>query len=251
MASEQEVAAVEEAYKAGTITLDLVLQAQSRRSDAEAAYYRTLVDYNRAIAQVHFVKGSLLEYDSVFLAEGPWPGKAYFDAHRLARARDAGIYMNYGFSRPSVFSTGPIVQHADGESDNQSATGTPTPAAEAIGPGQPTETLPGMDQPSKSQPSELPPGDNQSGSASPKKAPTSIRKQRPMSSEGPSLGSAQGIDDGGAVRSDWISPAPHRLPDSVDSPATAQRSLQWKPAGASNSDAAAASDGASGWRAKK
>lgn len=253
MASEQEVAAVTEAYRAGTITLDLVLQAQQRRSDAEAAYYRTLVDYNRAITQVHFVKGSLLEYDNVFLAEGPWPGKAYFDAHRLARARDAGIYLNYGFSRPSVFSTGPITQHANDDNGGSPATGTPTPA-ESIGPGRPTEGLPGMEQPSKSQPNDMTPGGSQPPSDVPVKTPTSVRKPR-SPSESPSLGSTEGIDGPAAIRTAWTSGAPNRLPNSVESSATVQPSLQWKRAGSADGDSTATSaDGTgdpSGWRAKK
>jgi hypothetical protein len=47
----------------------------------------------------------------VFLAEGPWPGKAYFDAHRRARQRDASLYLDYGHSRPAVFSRGAITQN--------------------------------------------------------------------------------------------------------------------------------------------
>ena len=67
----------------------------------------------RSIAQFHFRKGSLLEYNGVFLSEGPWPGKAYFDAHRRARQRDASLYLDYGHSRPGVFSRGPITQQFD------------------------------------------------------------------------------------------------------------------------------------------
>mgnify|MGYP006961823076 CR=1 FL=1 len=37
---------------------------------------------------VHFRKGSLLEYNGVYLAEGPWPAKAYFDALLHQRADD-------------------------------------------------------------------------------------------------------------------------------------------------------------------
>jgi hypothetical protein len=47
----------------------------------------------------------------VFLAEGPWPGKAYFDAHRRARQRDASLYLDYRHSRPGVFSRGAISQN--------------------------------------------------------------------------------------------------------------------------------------------
>jgi hypothetical protein len=61
---------------------------------------------------MHFRKGSLLEYNGVYLAEGPWPGKAYFDALRRARRRDASTYIDYGFTRPSVISRGAYSQHS-------------------------------------------------------------------------------------------------------------------------------------------
>ncbi len=93
-------------------TLDALLDAQRRLAEAEADFYRSVVDYNKAIAQVHYIKGSLLEYNGVHLTEGPWAGKAYFDAHRRARKRDASLYLNYGFTRPNVISRGPYAQHA-------------------------------------------------------------------------------------------------------------------------------------------
>ena len=111
VAAERQVEAVQAAYDAGTVTLDQLLDAQRRRAEAESAYARALVDYNRSISQLHYRKGSLLEYNGVFLAEGPWPGKAYFDAHRRARQRDASIYLDYGHSQPGVFSRGPITQN--------------------------------------------------------------------------------------------------------------------------------------------
>ena len=110
VAAEQQVKAVEAQYDLGTVTLDLLLDAQRRRSDAESAYFRSLVDYMLAIKDVHLRKGSLLEYNGVYLAEGPWPGKAYLDAHRHARARGASHPLNYGFTHPKVFSRGPFPQ---------------------------------------------------------------------------------------------------------------------------------------------
>jgi outer membrane protein TolC len=92
--------------------VDLLLDAERRLSDAEVEYFRELVDYNRSIMQLHFQKGSLLEYNQVFLAEGPWPAKAYFDAIRLARQRDASLFLDYGFTRPKTISRGPYVQLA-------------------------------------------------------------------------------------------------------------------------------------------
>jgi outer membrane protein TolC len=111
VAAERQVDAVQAAYDAGQVTLDQLLDAQRRRAEAESTYYRALVDYNRSISQLHYRKGSLLEYNGVFLAEGPWPGKAYFDAHRRARQRDASLYLDYGHSRPGVFSRGAITQN--------------------------------------------------------------------------------------------------------------------------------------------
>ena len=110
VAAERQVEAVQAAYDASTVTLDQLLDAQRRRAEAESSYYRSLVDYNRSISQLHYRKGSLLEYNGVFLAEGPWPGKAYFDAHRRARQRDASLYLDYGHSRPGVFSRGAVSQ---------------------------------------------------------------------------------------------------------------------------------------------
>jgi outer membrane protein TolC len=110
VAAEAEVQAVNASYEAGRTPLDLLLDAQRRRAEAESAYYRSLVDYNRAIMGVHYRKGSLLDYDDVYLTEGAWPAKAYFDAMRQARKRDAALYMDYGYTRPNVVSQGPVPQ---------------------------------------------------------------------------------------------------------------------------------------------
>jgi hypothetical protein len=95
--------------------LDRLLNSLRRRSTANIDYHTSVVSHNLAVAQVHFRKGSLLEYNGVYLAEGPWPQKAYFDAHRLARQRDASLYFDYGFTRPKVLSRGPYAQHAGAE----------------------------------------------------------------------------------------------------------------------------------------
>lgn len=110
LASLREVAAVQARYDAGTTTIDQVLDAQRRKAEAESEYYRTLVDYTLAVTQVHLRKGSLLEYNDIYLAEGPWPAKAYFDARRRARHADASRFINYGFTQPRIVSQGPISQ---------------------------------------------------------------------------------------------------------------------------------------------
>jgi outer membrane protein TolC len=127
IAARDEVRSAKEKYRAGVRdgTLTNVLDAERRLAEAESDYYRTLVDYNKAIAQVHYRKGSLLEYNGVNLAEGPWPAKAYFDANRRARARDASLYLNYGFTMPAVISRGAINQQA-GQGDVEQWSQEPT-----------------------------------------------------------------------------------------------------------------------------
>lgn len=110
VAAEKEVESVQALYTGGKTTIDRVLDAQRRRAEAEDAHYRALCNYNKSIAEVHFRKGSLLDYNNVFLSEGPWHEKAYWDAIGRARERDASYYLDYGWTRPAVVSRGPVPQ---------------------------------------------------------------------------------------------------------------------------------------------
>ena len=143
VAAEAEVQAVGASYEAGRVSLDLLLDAQRRRAEAESAYYRSLVDYNRAIMNVHYRKGSLLDYDGVYLAEGAWPAKAYFDAMRQARKRDAALYIDYGYTRPNVVSQGPVQQgcSTDGQGSHE-IFGAPAPDQMMPEGSVPEESLP-------------------------------------------------------------------------------------------------------------
>ena len=71
----------------GTATLDRVLRAQAELATAENAYYEQVVDYNKAIMQLNFATGRLLENNGVYLAEGQWRPEAYCDALMRAQAR--------------------------------------------------------------------------------------------------------------------------------------------------------------------
>ena len=126
-AAQAQVDAVIAAYDAGTVVLDLLLDAQRRRADAETAYYQALVEYNLAIVNMHFRKGSMLDYNNVVLSEGPWPAKAYFDAQNLARQRDGSYYLNYGYSRPNVLSRGAMKHNVPAAVQPTSYTGNPYP----------------------------------------------------------------------------------------------------------------------------
>jgi len=77
--------------RAGTKTLDLLLRAQASLADAEVAYYRSLVGYNKAITELQFSTGMLLDHNNVQLAEGDWSPEAYRQALRSAWARTHAI----------------------------------------------------------------------------------------------------------------------------------------------------------------
>jgi hypothetical protein len=144
----REVEAAQAVFEAGAElqqgvpALDRLLDAQRRLAVAEQEYYGFLVRYARSLADVHFRKGSLLEYNNILLAEGPWPHKAYYDAHQRARERDAGLFINYGFTRPSVISRGPVHQFGGGNV-GYDALNVPTPVdAEQLPAPEGTEPMP-------------------------------------------------------------------------------------------------------------
>ncbi|QGJ70847.1 Transporter [Planctomycetales bacterium 10988] len=85
LATALQVEAVEDQYDAGVLTLDVLLEAQRDRADAEIAFYRSLIDYQLAIKAVHYEKGTFLGYAGVFLSEGHWPKQAYKDAIELSK----------------------------------------------------------------------------------------------------------------------------------------------------------------------
>ena len=86
-ANRDQLGAVQAAYEADKAPLDLYLDAQRRVADAETDYYLNRARYTLASKNVHFVKGTLLDYDGVQLAEGPWPGEAYVDAAKREASR--------------------------------------------------------------------------------------------------------------------------------------------------------------------
>ena len=168
VAAEAEVQAVNASYLANRVTLDLLLDAQRRRSEAESAYYRSLVDYNRNIMNVHFRKGSLLDYDGVYLAEGEWPAKAYFDAMRQARKRDAGLYMDYGYTRPNVVSQGPVQQGCSPDCQSNEPQMMDAPGS------SPDQVMPYGEIPEESLPA---PGGRPLGNGPPANTSSSVRRE--------------------------------------------------------------------------
>jgi outer membrane protein TolC len=71
--------------------LDLVLQAQNRLTIAEVSFYRSVVEYNKTLAELQLRQGTLLEYNHVHLAERDWDPEAKLGARELARARSHAL----------------------------------------------------------------------------------------------------------------------------------------------------------------
>jgi hypothetical protein len=177
LAARRNVEAVDAAYKTDTVTIDVLLNAQRLLAQAESEYFRSLVDYTKSITAIHYRKGSLLEYNGVTLAEGPWPAKAYFDATRLARARGAAHYLNYGYTKPGVVSRGTFEQH-QGQVQGALPQGMPLVAPDAAVPGQAPEIVP-----APSTPSDAP--------APPKALPNGVSPKSEPQAAGPKLGAPQ------------------------------------------------------------
>ena len=134
--SQKEVDSAMALYRGGKATLDIVLEAQRRHAQAQTDYYRALGNYTKSISEVHFRKGTILAYNSIFLSEGPWPEAAYGQAFERARQRDASRYMNYGFTEPAEVSVGPVNQSplSDLQPSAIESKGEPTPIETPVEP---------------------------------------------------------------------------------------------------------------------
>ena len=111
-AARHQLNAVEAAYDADKAPLDFVLEAQRRLAEAQSSYYQAMAEYAVAIKNVHFAKGTLLDYDGVVLAESAWPDKAYADAAERDRLRGRPRVLNYASARQPVVGGGAYDQHS-------------------------------------------------------------------------------------------------------------------------------------------
>lgn len=75
----------------GDSTPDELIRAIESQALAEVAYYQALVEYNKAIAHLQYRKGTLLNFNNIFLAEDDWDPEAYQDALRRAQERAHAI----------------------------------------------------------------------------------------------------------------------------------------------------------------
>jgi hypothetical protein len=73
-------------YRDGSDNINFLLQAQRQAVTSTTDFYRSLTNYNLAIRDFHREKGSLLAYNQIQLAEGPWAAGAAYDAYQVGRA---------------------------------------------------------------------------------------------------------------------------------------------------------------------
>lgn len=79
-AALQRLEAQKAFYEQGTITIDRYLDAVNRWANAVALEAEFRTKYNISIVAMEETKGTLLAYDNIAVAEGPWPVKAYVQA---------------------------------------------------------------------------------------------------------------------------------------------------------------------------
>ncbi|HEX3724722.1 MAG TPA: TolC family protein [Pirellulales bacterium] len=164
----------------GKVSLELVLDARIRLAEAETDYHRARIDYAVALKNVHFEKGSLLEYNGTVLADRALsrsPLGAF--AHKADNTDESRL--NYAMARPPragqnsrIENQGAAAIDAPPARDSQAANRSPTPPAEpativltsAQSSVQPpaSEAIPGpasspTNQPPAAEPAILPPMD--------------------------------------------------------------------------------------------
>jgi outer membrane protein TolC len=113
-AAKQRLEAQKAFYENGTITIDRYLDAVNRWANAvvQEADFRTR--YNTSIILLEELKGTLLAYNNIAVAEGPWPAKAYIQAHDQRAAHrtypvgDDGNYLPRPITGPPLVDPIPV-----------------------------------------------------------------------------------------------------------------------------------------------
>lgn len=94
-------------YLDGNDNINFLLQAQRQVVTSESNFYRSIADYNLAIRDFHRQKGTLLAYNDVSMAEGPWAPGAYRDAYEVGRFLSERPHPS-AVEMPRPLTTGPF-----------------------------------------------------------------------------------------------------------------------------------------------
>jgi hypothetical protein len=109
-AAREQLASVQAAYEADNAPINVLLDTQRNLADAESEYHRSLIEYALALKNVHFEKGTLLDYNDVYLAEGYWPAKAYQDAALRTALRSRPLPAENAKANTPAVTEGPMPQ---------------------------------------------------------------------------------------------------------------------------------------------
>jgi outer membrane protein TolC len=85
LADLNQVDVLDARYRIGSDNIRDLLLAQRQLVTSATEFYSSLSQYNLAIRDLHREKGSLLAYNNVQMAEGPWANGAKYDAYRTGR----------------------------------------------------------------------------------------------------------------------------------------------------------------------
>lgn len=160
LADQQQLDVLRRRYEDGQDPINFLLQAQRQLVISEAAFYRTLSDYNLAIRDFHRQKGSLLAYNQVQLAEGPWAAGALQDAYQKGRFLTPRRHPE-SVEVPRPITSGPFDPSAIQGNASTAAEPIPTSPSDAMVPG--TDSAP----PANPTPETLTPPEAQSAVTSP------------------------------------------------------------------------------------
>jgi outer membrane protein TolC len=93
LAAGEQVAGRLREYLAGRNTLDIYLESVRVWANALQAEYQAIAQYNNALVGFEFAKGTILQYDSVTIGEGPLPHCAQVRAVEHERQRSLGLVL--------------------------------------------------------------------------------------------------------------------------------------------------------------
>jgi outer membrane protein TolC len=131
LAATQQLEAIQAAYSARKVEFDLLLDAQRRHMEAETAWYKTLCEYTLAIRNVHYSKGSMLDYNEIYLTEDTWPVDAYSDAQRRNENKIPAEWLHNFIQRPAAVTQGPYAQNLENQPMYDESVPPAIPAPEA------------------------------------------------------------------------------------------------------------------------
>ncbi|WP_158545357.1 TolC family protein [Bremerella cremea] len=205
-------ATVRAAYDAGKAPIDLLLEAQRRVIDSSTLFNQARIDYALAIKNVHYEKGSLLEFYQITMAEGPWPQKAYNDAltrDLLKRRAHSDYIINEAVIGQPEKVTETLVAKPHAEPivpPSKTMPELPSPAEVDAAPMMPTGSLPLLDNPLRTVSSRPGPADQPSDPIVPTANPAAAKPAAPLPSIGQLVPPGNAIPQGSRIQTKQAQP---------------------------------------------